>query len=100
MFDPKSRYNQVEEAVYTAPDGTRIPYKKRRFPPSAPLVSWVSSVAVLPAERLDMLATRTLGDPLLFWRICDANVTRDPFDLVAEPNRRLNVPLIQIPGGT
>jgi nucleoid-associated protein YgaU len=50
------------------------------------------------SDRLDLIAARTLGDPLLFWRIADANLALDPFDLV-EPGRALTVPLLR-PSGT
>jgi nucleoid-associated protein YgaU len=42
-------------------------------------------------ERLDMLAQRYYGDPLLFWLICDANETLFPEDLMV-PGRVLRIP--------
>jgi hypothetical protein len=55
--------------------------------------------AVTPGDRLDLLANRVYGDPLAFWRICDANDALDPLEMLAEaaadPTRRLRVPLPQ-----
>jgi hypothetical protein len=96
MFDPASRYYALENAEYRAPDGTRIVYKKRRFLPRKPAVG--VAVAVGAGERLDTISARTLGDPLLFWRIADANGRMNPFDL-AEPGARLVIPKVRL-GGT
>jgi hypothetical protein len=45
------------------------------------------------------LANRAYGDPLAFWRICDANNALDPLEMMADaagnPARRLRVPLPQ-----
>jgi len=43
---------------------------------------------------------RVLGDPELFWRLCDANDTLHPQELTEAVGRRLSVPLPEgIPGG-
>ena len=39
-------------------------------------------------------ATRTLGDPEAFWRVCDANDALNPGEL-EQAGRRLRVPLPQ-----
>jgi nucleoid-associated protein YgaU len=54
-------------------------------------------VTVTEGDRLDLIAFRTLGDPEIFWRICDANDAMNPFDLVAdgEIGRKLRVPIPQ-----
>ena len=41
----------------------------------------VSTVTLGHAERLDLAATRALGSPLLYWRLCDANKVMNPRDL-------------------
>lgn len=82
MLDPTSRYYNIGEAVWTAPDGERIPYKLRRLPPQGNSLMIQAVVAVRPNDRLDLIADRTLGDPQLFWRIADANDALNPFDLL------------------
>ena len=90
MFDPSSRYQPIGDTVYEAPDGRRYVYKQRRFPPVAgPGVQGI--VRVSDGERLDTVAVRTLGDPLQFWRIADANAAMNPFDLVI-PGTVLDIP--------
>ena len=44
---------------------------------------------------MDTLTVRTLGDPLQFWQICDANNTMNPFEVVATPGRKVRIPLPQ-----
>jgi hypothetical protein len=82
MFDPQSRYARQPEAVYQAPDGTPIRYLTRRFVARSeePALATYSDVKV--RARVDLLAVRLLGDPLAFWRVCDAAVALDPLSLV------------------
>ncbi|RKH54936.1 LysM domain-containing protein [Corallococcus aberystwythensis] len=96
MFSPTSRYSQVSNATYTAPDGTEIVYKRRRFPPMQQQGIF-GQTGVRPEERVDQLAARTLRDPLQYWRLCDTNMVLDPFELVDEPGRRVRVPLALVP---
>jgi hypothetical protein len=96
VFSATSRYARVPDATYTLPDGTVITYKQRRFP-SVPPGTPLGQTALRPGERLDLLAYRTLRDPLQFWRLCDVNGVMDPFELVDEPGRRVSVPLAVMP---
>ncbi len=48
---------------------------------------------MLDGDRLDLIAHRYLGDPELYWRICDANRALRPEELTAEPGRRLVIPI-------
>lgn len=99
MFDPKSRYAALGQALYLAPDGREHPYRLRRFLPQLPDPEVASEVVIGPADRLDLIAARQLGDPLAFWRIADANPALNPFDLVV-PGKRLKVPRGRGNGGT
>lgn len=47
---------------------------------------------VREGDRLDLLAARYLGDPLAFWRICDANDAMNPLELCRRPGRVLRIP--------
>lgn len=50
-------------------------------------------------DRLDNLAAQYLGDPELFWRLCDANSALHPEELTERVGRRLRVTLPEgIPG--
>jgi hypothetical protein len=96
MFSPSSRYSQVLDATYEAPDGTAVTYKRRRFPVASQNGPF-GYIHVQPEERVDQLAARTLRDPLQFWRLCDANGVMDPFELVENPGRRVRIPLTFVP---
>jgi hypothetical protein len=92
VFDPSSRYANVETATHVEADGREIPYKRRRLLPQASSLPKLGESAVEPADRLDLIAARTLGDPEQFWRVRDANDAVDPRELV-ERGRRLKVPV-------
>jgi hypothetical protein len=95
MSDPNSRYANIEQALLTHPDGTAVAHLRRRLLPRGDSLPLLAEVAVEQGERLDLFAARTLGDPLQFWRICDANDAMDPQELTDEPGARLRVPLPQ-----
>ena len=95
MFKHTSRYYPIETAEYTTPDGRIIAYKRRRLLPHGEDLPLLVEVTVMQGDRLDLIAARTLGDPEVFWRICDANNSMDPLDLTAIPGRIIRVPLPQ-----
>lgn len=95
MFDHTSRYYRLETATMTRSDGATMVYVRRRFLPQGGDLPLLAEVAVNQGERLDLFTARTLGDPLQFWRVCDANNAMSPLELVDKPGRRLRVPLPQ-----
>ena len=78
MFSKSSRYYGLDDKTWQAPDGRKLVYKARRLVPRDVPVA-VKRAVVGPDERLDLVAARTEGMPELFWRLCDANGTHDPF---------------------
>ncbi len=44
-------------------------------------------------DRIDTVTSAQLGDPLLYWILCDANTAMDPDALTAEPGRVLRITL-------
>jgi len=94
MFDSASRYAKLETVEIEQPDGSVIVYARRRFIPPADTHVEIARVEVNAGERCDLLAARTLGDPLHYWRICDANDVQDPAELET-PGRTVIVPLPQ-----
>lgn len=95
MFEPTSRYYNLEEATHVTPDGREVAYKRRRFLPRGETMPTVAEVTVTEGDRLDLIAARTLGDPEQFWRIADKENALNPFDLTAVPGRRLHIPAPQ-----
>jgi hypothetical protein len=99
MFDHTSRYWALGVASFDFPDGRSISYARRRFLPQGDDLPVLAEVNLAPGERIDLLANRIYGDPLAFWRICDANNAMDPLDMMAEAEAdlglRLRAPLPQ-----
>lgn len=70
MFDPKSRYLKAD--IYAVED------KRGRTvnvlaPPPPPEQLLLGLHLLKQGERLDLLATKYLGDPAGFWRIAEQN---------------------------
>ena len=91
MFARGSRYEPVPEDVYVDPAGREMPVQAAAG--SCRRRACRQGHLVLDGDRLDLIAHRYLGDPELFWRICDANRALRPDELTAEPGRRLAIPL-------
>jgi hypothetical protein len=95
MFDANSRYANLEVLTHTTTGGDGTPrtirYCSRRFLPDPAAGLTVLEHPVTQGDRLDTLAARTLGDPLLFWRIADANLSLAPETLCDEPGSRVTI---------
>jgi hypothetical protein len=101
-FPTDSRYHGASVLQFTAPNGQVIPYLQRRIvpQPGAPNYATINQYTVCQNDRLDLIAARYLGDPLMAWLICDANGARNPDDLVPTPGTVLAITTPQgIPGG-
>lgn len=100
MFDPQSRYYGLDDATLTEQDddGTSrlVVYKRRRFLPRPETMSALARYTVKDGDRLDNVTAAYLRDPLQFWRVCDANLTFDPADLVAQPGRVLTIAIPKV----
>lgn len=93
MFEPNSRYYNLETATLTTPEGEEITHIRRRFLPRGEDLPLLVEITVTQGDRLDNLTARTLGDPEAFWRVADANNTMNPEDLTAEPGKSIRVPI-------
>jgi nucleoid-associated protein YgaU len=102
-FPTDSRYYGFGVQYYNAPNGQVIAYLARRIVPQAgaPNFATINQYTVHQGDRLDLIAAKYLGDPLMAWLICDANGAIRPHDLVATPGRVLAITTPQgVPGGT
>jgi nucleoid-associated protein YgaU len=100
-FPPDSRYYGSSTLTYTTPAGQNITYLARRFvpQPGAPNFATIAQYTVKQGDRLDLIAAKYLGDPLIFWLICDANGATRPAELVETPGTVLQITTPQgIPG--
>ena len=100
LFAGNSRYQGIETTTITGADGRMVSYVRRRFLPQPGQLAQVHQHVVAQGDRLDVIAARYLGDPELFWRICDANGAMRPEDLTSAIGQALRICLpAGIPGG-
>jgi hypothetical protein len=92
-FPPGSRYNGIETAETQAPDGRTIVHLRRRFLPDPGSFALLQEHSTVEGDRIDNLAAAYLGDPELFWRLCDANGALFPTELTDRPGRVLRITL-------
>jgi hypothetical protein len=93
-FVPQSRYSGVPLAVLERrPGEPSLVYVKRRFIPAPSTLTIAARHVVGALERPDTLGFRALGDPLLYWRIADANAVVDPTEMTDTLGRRVAIPL-------
>lgn len=90
-----SRYRGLATRQLTLPDGQVITYLARRFIPPSSAFAQIQQHEVVAGDRLDNLAAHYFGDPLLFWRIADANDAMSPGALTATAGRRLRITLAE-----
>jgi nucleoid-associated protein YgaU len=100
-FPTDSRYYGSATLTYIMPTGQAITYLAPRIvpQPGSPNFATVAQHVVRQGDRLDLIAAKYLGDPLIFWLICDANGAIDPSELVETPGTVLNITTPQgVPG--
>ena len=98
-FPPHSRYATTEVVTTVEADGTERRSLKRRFIPPAEASTIVAQHLVVAGDRLDALAQHYYGDPLLAWRIADANRALDPAELTGNPGEVLRIASPDLSGG-
>jgi len=102
-FPTDSRYYGSATLTYTTAAGQSVSYLARRFvpQPGAPNFATVAQHTVQQGDRLDLIAAKYLGDPLMFWLLCDANGAIRPGALVETPGTVLNITTPQgVPGAS
>lgn len=89
-FPANSRYRDTPAATLALGDGRVVVYLRRRFVPQPEDLAPIKAFVVQEGDRLDNLASEHLGDPELFWRLCDSNRALHPSE-VEEIGRRVVV---------
>jgi len=89
VFFKGSRYANLPVLHTTDSRGREVAYKATRFIRES---DFVSGRLVVEGDRLDRIAFDHYRDAERFWRICDANVTMWPEDLLREPGRVIGIP--------
>ena len=93
QFPPTSRYYGLATISAEHADGQTVIYLDRRIVPLPSTFRLLQTHTVTQGERLDNIANAYLGDPLAFWRICDANGAMRPEELTETLGRTLNITL-------
>lgn len=106
---PTSRYATTGTRVHTpatAPGGppqeqpVPVAHFGRRLVPRPDRLAASHEVACTQGDRRDTLAAAVFGDPLLWWRLADANGVIDPATMTSPPGRVLRVASDEgVPGG-
>ena len=83
----------LEVSLSAQPGGEPpVPYIGRRVIPQLREIPAAARVTIASTDRPDLLAQHALGEPLLYWRVADANAVTDPFELTATLGRRVAIP--------
>ncbi len=90
-YPPNSRYHGLAARSRTLPDGRIVTHLVPRVLPDPAAMTLLGVHAVRPLDRCDTLAAAWFGDPLLGWRIADANTRGIPDELTQIPGRRLRI---------
>ncbi len=90
---PTSRYYTTPVRIDEDEGGDGVPFLGRRIIPARDRFVPLGHVDLAGNERIDALAAERMGDPLLYWRIVDADGADDPARGTSEPRKRLMLPL-------
>jgi hypothetical protein len=93
LFAANSRYYGIDTATLERPGRAPIVYILRRFLPQPSRFQAIQEHTVIQGERLDGITAQHLGDPTLFWRLCDANRATRPDELTETIGRRIRITL-------
>jgi len=93
-FPANSRYAGIAVKMIALPAG-EVTYLSRRFVPPPSDHSSLGEHRTTDYDRIDLIAAAQLGDPLLAWRLQDANGAMHPRELIRDVGRLLVVPLPQ-----
>jgi nucleoid-associated protein YgaU len=100
--NPSSRYYGAQIEDYVLPNGTPVKYLARRILPQPEIYTSLQNYVIVDGDRLDNLSAKFLGDPILYWMICDANGVTDPDELTSQEQigRTIFLPLAaNLPAG-
>lgn len=86
--DPGSRYAAAPVVVLRLVDAPgverEVRYLRRRFLPAPGGGPTLAAHTVVQGDRIDLIASRYLGDATRFWQVCDAARVIHPDDLTGE----------------
>lgn len=92
-FAFNSRYRLVAQRTTITPSGDTVTFVGRRIIPDTAAYTPLTRHRTVTGDRIDQVAAGGYGDPLLYWRIVDANGDKDPQAACQPEGRLLVVPL-------
>lgn len=92
LFAATSRYYGLGTTTITN-NGIPVAYVLRRFVPQPERFQLLQEYTVIQGDRLDNIAAKFLGDPTLFWRLCDSNRAMRPWELTQVIGSKLKITL-------
>jgi hypothetical protein len=95
LFASNSRYFRVATKTIEISRGRAVAYVGRRFLPPSGSLQKIQDYTVTDGVRLDTIASRFMGDPTVFWRLCDANDAMRPEELTETVGRKLRITMPQ-----
>ena len=99
MFPENSRYHGTAITTLEQTGKEPIAYLKRRLLPPTERFAVLQEHTVVEADRVDNLAAQYLGDPELYWRLCDANGVMRPDELTEKVGEKVVISLSEgVPG--
>ena len=99
VYPDNSRYHGVEITTLEQSGEEPIAHLKRRFVPPPERFSVIREHIVVEGDRVDNLAAQYLGDPELYWRLCDANAVMHPEELTEVVGGKVAITLPEgVPG--
>ena len=100
-FPDNSRYHSVEITSLEQSNREPIAYLKRRFVPPLESFAVIQEHTVVEGDRVDNLSAQYLGDPELYWRLCDANGVIRPDELTETAGDKVAITLPEgVPGAS
>lgn len=93
LFPQTSRYHGLKILHTTTASGRQVAYVERRFLPPHDYLEVVQLHNVNDGDRIDNVSAHYLGDPELFWRVCDGNYELDPARLTSQVTRQIRITL-------
>lgn len=98
-FPANSRYHGIKITTLEQKNQEPIACLKRRFVPPLEHFAVIQEHTVVEGDRVDNLAAQYLGDPELYWRLCDANGVMRPDELTETPGDKVAITLPEgVPG--
>lgn len=88
-----SRYRGIVQRTTTLPSGDEVAFIGRRIIPEMARYVPLDRHRTVVGDRIDQVAAGAYGDPLLYWRIADANGDPDTLAACEPTGRLLIVPL-------